>query len=205
MTEQIVSFTSDSHPYGLSFGQWTVCWWNWFLSTPKSISPVIDESGKFAAINQPLQDVWFLAGKLASEDKNFPNRVCNVPFGRAILIPVINCEANSLEYPELKTEQELLERVERDENTIIRKECLVDGIQVPVQRIRSDPPLFKVKINEDNFYQIKDGGLTMAAGDGYWVFLKPLIPGDHFISFSGSCEKGKLNSGANYILKVQKN
>lgn len=200
---QITSFTSDSRPYGLSYGEWTVRWWKWFLSTPKRISPVIDDSGRFAAVNQPLQDVWFLAGKLASEVIDVPTRVCNVPFGRSILVPIINCEANPLEYPELKTERELIEHVERDENTIIRKECWVDGIKVPVQRIRSDPAIFEVKINEDNFYQIKDGGMTIAAGDGYWVFLKPLIPGDHFVSFCGSCEKGKLNSGANYVLKIR--
>ena len=88
----------------------------------------MDDSGEFAAFNQPLQDVWFLAGKLASEDKNVPSRICNVPVGRSILIPIINCEANPLEYPELKTERDLMEHVERDENTIIRKECRVDGI-----------------------------------------------------------------------------
>ncbi|HEY7081193.1 MAG TPA: hypothetical protein VH500_15960, partial [Nitrososphaeraceae archaeon] len=81
--------------------------------------------------------------------------------------------------------------------------CVVDGKLVPIERIKSDPLIFQVKISEDNIFQINHGGRTSAAGDGYWVFLKPLSPGDHYISFCGSCERGKLNSGAVYILKVE--
>lgn len=201
--EQTQFFTADSHPYGLTYGQWTVKWWQWFLSTPKAVNPVLDESGKFASVNQPRKDVWFLAGKVGNEDKNIPNRFCMMPSGRSILFPVINCEVNSLEFPELTTEQDLVEHVKRDENTIITKECAIDGRPIPVQRVKSDPTIFKVKINEDNVYDLKGGGITLASGDGYWVFLKPLSLGNHFISFRGSCEKGKLNSGANYRLKVQ--
>ena len=201
--EQTQFFTADSNPYGRTYGQWTVRWWQWFLSTPKAVNPVIDESGKFASANQPLKDVWFLAGKVGNEDKNIPNRFCRIPSGRSILFPVINCEANPLEYPELITEQDLIEHVNRDENTIITKECSVDGRLIPVQRVKSDPAIFEVKINEDNPCDIKGCGITLASGDGYWVFLKPLCLGDHFISFRGSCEKGKLNSGANYHLNIR--
>jgi hypothetical protein len=201
--EQTQFFTSDSRPYGLTCGQWTVMWWQWFLSTPKAVNPVLDESGKFASVNQPHKDVWFLAGKIGNEDKNIPSRFCRIPSGRSILFPVINCEANPLEFPELTTEQDLIEHVNRDENTIITKVCSVNGRRIPVQRIKSDPSVFEVRINEDNVCDLKGGGITLASGDGYWVFLKPLPLGDHFISFRGSCEKGKLNSGANYRLKVQ--
>src|SRR5690348_12513705 len=92
-TEQIF-FDTNSCPYGLTYGEWTVKWWEWFLSTPATMNPIIDESGEFADVGQPDKDVWFLAGSLASEDKNFPKRTCNVPFGRSILFPIINCEAN---------------------------------------------------------------------------------------------------------------
>ena len=64
--EQIQSFTSESRPYGLTYGQWTVMWWKWFLSTPKAVNPILDESGKFASVNQPDKYVWFLAGKIGS-------------------------------------------------------------------------------------------------------------------------------------------
>jgi hypothetical protein len=201
--EEIQYHNADARLYELTYGQWTVMWWQWFLSTPKAVNPVLDESGKFGSVNQPRKDVWFLAGKVANEEKNIPNRFCSIPSGRSILFPVINCEANPLEFPELSTEQDLIDHVKRDENTIVTKECSVNGRRIDVQRVKSDPALFEVRINEDNVYDVKGGGITLASGDGYWVFLKPLSPGDHFISFRGSCEKGKLNSGANYHLRVQ--
>ena len=40
---------------------------------------------------------------------------------------VINYEANSLEYPELITEGNLVENVRKVEDTITKKECIVDG------------------------------------------------------------------------------
>jgi hypothetical protein len=200
---EILFFTSDCTPYGETYGRWTVKWWQWFLLTPKSINPVLDETGKYADVNQTYNDVWFLAGKFADEDrKSFPNRVCRIPAGKSILFPVINCEANPLEYPELKTHQELVEHVKRDEDTIIKKNCSVDGKEIPAQRIKSDPLVFELTINKDNAANIKGGGNTYASADGYWVFLKPLPKGEHFISFQGSCEYGKLNSGANYDLEI---
>jgi hypothetical protein len=195
-------FTSDSYPYGLSYGEWTVKWWQWILSTPKSCNPLIDQSGENAAINQPTEHVWFLAGKLGSEDKNFPFRNCSIPAGRSILFPVINCEANPIEYPELKTKEAIIDHVVKDENTIVEKTCSLNDMPLEVQRVKSDPEIFEVTLNDDNVYNV-DGGKTSASADGYYCFLKPLDPGEYKLSFRGSCENGILCSGANYRLKIQ--
>lgn len=197
-------YTSDSYPYGLSYGEWTVKWWQWLLSTPKSCNPSIDKSGENAAINQPKEQVWFLAGKLGSEDKDFPLRNCIIPVGRSVLFPVINCEANPIEFPELKTKEALIDHVVKDENTIVDKTCILNDISIDVQRVKSDPEIFEVNLNDDNIYNVK-GGNTIACADGYWVFLKPLPKGEYALSFRGSCENGRLCSGANYKLKIQDN
>jgi hypothetical protein len=176
--EQIQIFDANACPYGLTYGNWTVLWWRWFLSTPKTTNAILDDSGKFASINQPSNDVWFLAGKLGNKDKNVPSRFCKIPPRRSILFPVINCEANFLEYPDLKNEEDLVNHVNRDENTITLKQCLINNKRIPVVRVRSDPVVFDVEINEDNIYNISTHGITRASGDGYWVFLKSLAPGD---------------------------
>ena len=201
---QLVNFfAADSRPYGLTYGQWTVKWWRWFLSTPKSISAVFDESGKFASVNQPTEHVWFLAGKVANESRDLPNRSCKIPSSRSILFPIINCEVNPLECPELTKDTDLLEYVNTDEDKIVAKHCIVNGKIIPGQRMKSDPEIFEVHIDEDNAYGVPGGGNTFAAADGYWVFLKPLPLGEHTISFRGSCENGKLNSGANYHIETE--
>jgi hypothetical protein len=199
---RIELFTADSKPYGKSYGEWTVKWWQWALSIPTSINPIVDKTGIHANVNQPPADVWFLAGKFGAEDKYLPERKCSVPFGRGILFPIINCEANPLEYPQLKRELDIIHHVIADENSIVRKECYVNDEPVSVERVQSDPAIFPVTIHEDNALGVDGGGSTMAAADGYWVFLKPLPRGEYIISFAGSCENGRLNSGANYHLKI---
>jgi hypothetical protein len=81
------------------------------------------------------------------------------------------------------------------------KECYVDGKSIPAQRVASDPTIFELKMVKHNLFN-DDGGRTRASADGYWVFLRPPPKGEHTISFRGSCENGRLNSGAIYLLQV---
>jgi hypothetical protein len=197
-----IFYAANSSPYGISYGHWTVKWWHWSLSTPKSINPATDDSGIYSFVNQPMEHVWFLAGKVGDRIASVPTRHCKIPASRSILFPVINCEASLLECPDLTSRQELINHVNADENAIVLKECFVDGNPIPVQRIKSDPLVFEVAIDENNIYGVQRGGITYAAADGYWVFLSPLPVGEHRISFRGSCENGRLNSGANYLLQI---
>lgn len=199
---EISSYRADSAPYGKTYGSWTVQWWRWALAIPKSVNPIVDGTGIHAGLDQQNEHVSFLAGKLASGDRTLPNRYCTVSSEKSILFPVINCESNQLEDPELRTDQDIIDRVKKDEDTIIKKECYVDGKNIAAQRVKSDPIIFELNIVEDNLFDVK-GGSTHASADGYWVFLEPLPVGNHKIYFEGSCEYGTLNSGAIYHLEVR--
>lgn len=189
-------------PYGKSIGEWTVLWWNWALKTPKYINPISDDSGKYAYIGQ-RNDVWFLAGKFGSNDKDFPHRRCTLPYGMPILFPVLNCEANQLEYPFLKNEQDLINHVMNDVNTVIKKECNLNDKPLSPMRIVSDPRIFSLYICDDNAMGVNKGGVVHAAADGYWIFLKPLQKGQYVLQFEGSCEAGRLSAGATYDITVR--
>jgi hypothetical protein len=202
--DQISFFAAESRPYGRSYGNWTVKWWKWILSIPKSASPAVDPDGRYAYRKQRSNEVWFLAGKLGDDNTNLPTRYCTIPHGRSLLFPIINCESNQLENPELRSLHDIIEKVKNDEDTIIEKECYVDGKSIPAQRVTSDPNIFELTLHEDNLFGVKRGGNTYASADGYWVFLQPLPLGHHTISFRGSCEYGRLISGANYHLKIDK-
>jgi hypothetical protein len=196
--EMAVYFLANSNPFGISFGRWTVEWWRWYLSTPCSYNLVDCGFGKLASDN----NVWFLVGKAGNEYTNVPTRFCKIPASHSILFPVINCEVNALECPQLSTDRELTEYVDIDQESI-NKRCLVDEKEMVAQRIKSDPVGFEVNINRDNPYGVQGGGKTIAAADGYWVFLKPLSMGMHHVFFQASCEKGRLNTGADYQLLVE--
>jgi hypothetical protein len=191
-------FTPEDTPYGLTFGQWTVRWWQWANSFPKAGSAIFDSTGKYAHVNQ-RGPVWFLAGT-AGENKT-PMRKCTLPSGKSILFPVINYEINELEKPELKTRSLLIKHVTEDINDIVIKNAIVDSVKIPIYRIQSDPPIFPLVINENNPLGIR-GGSTQAAADGYWVFLKSISSGEHNIRFHGSCSGGTRTASAIYRLRI---
>ena len=196
-------FTSNDKPYGLTYGQWTVKWWQWIWSIPDSKNPLKDDTGRNADINQPEKDVWFLGGTWATEEiLTIPTRKVTIPSERSILFPIINCEANPIEYPELKTDEDIVNHVVNDENTIVLKEVYINNIRIPIQRIRSDPLLFPLKIPQRN--NIEEYLETNASADGYWLFLKPLPKGSYNIKFNGACEMGRLKTGANYNITITK-
>jgi hypothetical protein len=201
-SDKIQLFSNFDKPYGATYGAWTVKWWQWLLSIPLSINPLTDKTGQHWNSAQPLSDVWFLAGNFGSTNRIFPERKINMEFGRSMLLPVLNCEANTLEYPDLKNHEDLLNHVSHDVNTIVKRDCFLNGIRLNPIRIPSDPKIFRVSINEDNPFGVKNGGSTDAAADGYWIFLKPLPPGVYTIRFEGSCEFGRLNAGASYEIEI---
>lgn len=192
-------FTPECTPYGLSYGQWTVKWWQWLAAIPAPANPAADQTGQNSGVNQVDRNVWFLAGTLGGKTVE---RKCSIPEGRAILFPVINYEMNSLEKPHLKTESELVSHVKQDEDDIINLDAIVDGQKIAIYRVSSDPAFFAITVPEDNAVQIPQGGTTQATADGYWVFLKPLPLGGHNIYFSGSCSAGTRNVKASYYITV---
>jgi hypothetical protein len=191
-------YTKKDKPYGFSFGEWTVKWWEWAVSLPIDISPIVDETGKYANMNQN-GPVWFLAGTLG--ENKMPIRNCVIPFGKGLLFPVINYEINQLEDPNLRTENAMVKHVVDDINDIINKDAIVDGNRIPTYRVQSSPKVFPLYVCKDNWLNISPG-LIKAAADGYWVFLKPLDTGKHEIYFHGSCSGGLRNSTARYSITV---
>jgi hypothetical protein len=114
---------------------------------------------------------------------------------------VINYEANQLEFPELRSFEDIVDRVKLEEESITEKTCYVNGISIPPQRVRSDPIIFELRLRTDNVANVKGGNAHVSA-DGYWIFLKPLLPGNYDISFHGSCRFGRVYSGARYHIEI---
>jgi hypothetical protein len=198
----VETYAPNIRLFNRTYGQWTTEWWRWLLSAPAAISPLTDETGLLAGRNQPFSDIWFLAGCFPNSEKKYPCRAATIPKSRSILFPVINCSASKLEYPHLKTDFDLIKHVEKDMDSIVIKDCFINGKRVIPQRVRSDPEIFSVTINKNNAFGIEGGGSTFAVADGFWVFLRPLLSGEYIIEFEGSCELGRLNSGASYRIKA---
>jgi len=194
----IQCFTPEDRPYGFSFGEWTTKWWEWALSIPIPVNPVLDNTGQYAHKNQ-YDPVWFLAGTIGDENK-VAYRTCIVPKQKAILFPVINYVRTP--EPRFKNAIELINHVQRDIDDIVVNEALIDGHKVPIFRVKSEPHLFNLIVGEENKLDIPVGN-TMASADGYWVFVKPLNSGQYEIYFHGACSGGTRNASAQYQIIVK--
>lgn len=202
-------FTPEEKPFGISFGQWTVRWWQWALSIPKNINPVTDKSGIYANTNQD-ERVWFLAGTWGEGEK--VKRYCSLPHNKAILIPIINYETNRMEKPNLISYSEMVKDATEDQNDIRVKDFKINNDEsVPIRhaesihnaifRVKSDPSIFPLYIHPDNYFKLK-GGKTDATADGYWVFLKSLPKGKHQLYFHGACSAGTRQTTAEYNIEI---
>jgi hypothetical protein len=173
-------YSSDSKPYGLTYGEWTAKFWQWVMAIPQSNNPITDLSGKNCAVGQNDQHVFFLAGTTGGSAQRF----CTVPSGKAILIPIFNGECSFAEYPKHKTESELRNcAITGDNGGTVH--AAVDGknlLNLDGYRVQSQ--LFNVTFADHNIFGAPSGK-TQAVSDGWWVFLQPLAPGKHEIHFSG--------------------
>lgn len=198
---EIKYHASNSSIKGRTYGAWTVKWWQWALSIPSSKNPVIDETGIYSSINQP-ENVYFLAGVFAEEENlKCVRRRCDISSNLDILIPVANCEADTIYDRQLKTDQDILNHVDNQVSGIVDKEFSINNHILTPERIKSDPQLFEIYVHPD-FDNLHIGGTAKAAGDGYWIFLAPLPKGEYTLKIKGSFQKGRIKSEAIYQLKI---
>jgi hypothetical protein len=174
-------FPIDSKPYGLSYEEWTIKFWQWLLSIPADKNPITDTTGKLCRQNQNASlPVFFLAFSTGGGAA----RTCDVPAGKAILIPVNVVECSFAEL-NVKTEEELHTCATEDESSNPQLFLSVDGREFKdLQKYRAHSRAFDIGLPDNSV--IQESGPTRAVSDGYWIILEPLSTGKHDIHFKAS-------------------
>jgi len=175
--EDSLTFPPDSQPYQRTYAEWTSEWWKWFISIPTGNNPLNDPSGERCALGQ--QDpVWFLVGSGGGKAE----RECTIPAGRAILIPAINVECSYAEDQSLRTDNDLRVCATSDQDLVTETAATLNGSVLQVHRVQS--PVFNVTLPADNMFAVPEGP-TKAVSEGFWVFIKPLPPGQYVLHVQG--------------------
>ncbi len=205
-----------SSPYGLTYAEWSVKWWQWVLSLPATNNPIADTAACGAGQSG---HVWFLVGA-------FPpttiTRTCTIPAGTALFLPIYNAWADNTWCPDWTTytAQELVDIVNGYMTGASGLTCTIDG--VPVEGLnpaatsvyRVGAQLFSYTLAQtDNLIAnylgpvfgvdltcIADGTtVAPAAEDGVFLMVAPLSAGEHTIHFG---VEGYLD--ITYVLTVLK-
>lgn len=174
-------FPLDSKPYGLSYEDWTIKFWQWILSIPSDKNPITDQTGEHCGQNQNVSSQMFF---LSFSSGGGATRTCTIPYGTAILVPVNVVECSFLEF-KVKTEEELHTCAREDESSNPLAFLSVDGKEIKdVLKYRVHSRAFDLNIADKSLFGVS--GQTRAVSDGYWIILEPLPIGKHDIHFKAS-------------------
>ena len=173
-------FPLDSKPYGVTYEDWTVKWWQWLLSIPKDSNPANDDTGRNCAQKQN-GSVWFFPGTTGGSAE----RTCTIPAGKAILVSILNGECSYADSPTAKTESDLRSCALASDAGVTNLKATIDGKDLKdVDKYRITTRPFNMTLVDNNIFGVQ-AGRTIGVADGWWVFLNPLSPGKHEIHTIG--------------------
>ena len=80
-----------THPFGRTYGEWAIAWWQWALATSASVNPLLDPRSSACDIGVQPAHVRFIGGNFGGGAGDPPvERHCTVPAGTALFFPVLN-------------------------------------------------------------------------------------------------------------------
>ena len=179
------AFPPESHPYGLSYGEWQARWFKWLMEIPVPVNPALDETGANCNVGQTGR-VWFSA----STSNLTTTRSCTISEKQALLVFAVGNECSDIEPPPFfgDNETDLRECAATgfDEFWPSPPSVTVDGATVPnITLFRTQTPVFGFTLPEDNLFGAPAGTTaTKAVSDGIAVMLKPLSAGQHRLVIS---------------------
>jgi hypothetical protein len=171
---------------GKTYGQWSQAWWQWAASMDASDSPLVDPTGEKCGMNQS-GPVFFLAGVAAAPSSPATaERTCRVPADVGVLVPIINSECSSAPNDcGASSDYTILLAANAINLDGATAKIRLDGKHIPAVLTASPAPPFDVSWSEENPFGVGPGDAKSVAF-GFYTLLRPLKPGVHRLSFTGS-------------------
>lgn len=199
---------------GKSYNELASEWTNWLVKEPFATNPALDPDGRFCDRNQH-GNVWFLASTFGG----VADRTCEIPAGKAIFLSLGGVFVSfAPEFPAANDPcsqmATAVEKVRCDVNNDvpvapgISFEVALDGEPIGdlfAFRAQSQPGGFTLRVPNPSFLTdlgLASGNRFPAVADGYFLFLKPLSPGEHTLSFR-MINPDQSETGVNYTLIVE--
>jgi len=179
-------FPLDSKPYGLSYVDHIKNFWKWLLQIPAKENPTNDPTGVNCASDQSNTNssVFYLA----HNNGGISERVCKVPAGKGLFIPVMEAEVSDKEVPNASVE-DLASAAKADQDSVNSLYLKIDDKEYKYEnltkyRTHTDP--FEVVFPDNGIYGVLQGGVSKSVADGFYIITEPLTKGNHTVHFKSS-------------------
>lgn len=197
MLTQFYIYPIDSKPYGISYSEWSIKWWQWLSSIPKENNPALDWTGANAHVNQIYPNVLFLCQTIEGVN-SIPIRKNTIPVGKAIFMPIINWI--SIMQQDGNSDEELIGVAKRRMDIIGPLQITINKVTINegLEKYRVQSPFFEINWPENNIFGLSSGK-RRCISDGYWIFIKPIHKEVTLETFS-SCSSGLTKIKVKYEL-----
>jgi hypothetical protein len=192
---------------GAAFRDLSAAWWQWLISVPTPVNPILDETGEHCVVGQ-RGSTWFLAGTFGGA----VTRSCAVPEGARLFFPVLNFAV--FDSPGVCGQGP--ERIPIHEMRAFAGAAIdagsgysleIDGRPAPGRLHRVRSRVFALAVPADNVFvpgcgTLPAGVYSPAVDDGVYVRLPPLSVGEHTVRFRAEVPEAGFVTDATYHLTV---
>jgi len=179
-------FPPGSKPYGLAYPKHIENFWKWTLGIPAKENPINDPTGGRCATGQSNTNSSIFY--LAFNNGGVSERVCKVPAGKGLFIPVMQVEISDKDIPGAKPEDlKLATKTDQDSvNSLYLKIGDKEYNFGDLRKYRTDTDIFDVDYADNGIFGIVEGGPTKASADGYYIITEPLQRGNYTVHYKSS-------------------
>lgn len=175
----------DSKPYGLTYEQHVENFYDWLVSVPSDENPSNDPTGQNCAKGQEdtNSSVFYLVGGGGGKF----DKICKVPAGKAIFIPVMSVEVSDKEVPNASVD-DLHKTAKKDQDSVTSLSLTIGNKTYSfdeLKKYRVHTGVFDLNFPENAIFGATPGP-SKAVADGYHVITETLPRGTYTLNFKGS-------------------
>jgi hypothetical protein len=179
-------FPPGSEPFGLPYAKHIENFWKWALGIPAKDNPVNDSTGEKCANGQSNTNssVFYLT----HNNGGVSQRMCEVPAGKGLFIPVMQVEFSDKEAPGSTIEElKLGAKTDQDSvNSLYLKIGEKEYNFEDLRKYRTNTDGFQVDFADNGIFGVKEGGPSKVAADGYYIITDPLPKGNQTVHYKSS-------------------
>ena len=166
--------------------QHIVNFWKWLLSMPNDQNPWNDTTGK-SCTNGQLginSSVFYLSGNGGGSSE----RICKVPAGKGLLIPVMVVEWSGKEAPGASVD-DLRLSAKKDQDSVNSLYLKIGDREYnydDLVKYRTPTDDFEVLFPDNGLFGVVEGGPSKVVADGFYILTEPLTKGNYTVHYRGS-------------------